>query len=125
MEQIHWIFSLYDINRDGMIEIEEILEVMKAVEVMGVKQEQLDNIISKFNEMDVNRDGMLTITEFSNGCLDDTSLLKAIGLLKWNVPSVWKKCLQWILDMWLLRDLNLFYWNLDSYLENDTYIWYY
>jgi len=82
MEQIKWIFNLYDINRDGMIEIEEIIEVMKAVEALGVKQEQLDEIILRFNEMDVNRDGMLNITEFINGCLEDTSLLKAIGLLK-------------------------------------------
>ena len=82
MEQIKWIFSLYDINRDGMIEVDEIMEVMRAVEVMGVKQEQLDEIVNKFNAMDINKDGMLSISEFINGCLEDTTLLKAIGLLK-------------------------------------------
>ena len=65
-----------------MIEVDEIMEVMRAVEVMGVKQEQLDEIVNKFNAMDINKDGMLSISEFINGCLEDTTLLKAIGLLK-------------------------------------------
>lgn len=82
MEQIKWIFELYDINRDGMIEIEEIQEILHAVEALGVKQEDPDLILSRFNEMDSNKDGMLSQSEFVNGCLEDTSLLKAIGLLK-------------------------------------------
>jgi len=82
MEQIKWIFSLYDINRDGVIEFDEVMEVLKAVESLGVKQESNEDIIMKFNEMDANKDGLLSENEFVNGCLEDTSLLKAIGLLK-------------------------------------------
>lgn len=82
MEQIKWIFELYDINRDGNIEIEEIQEILSAVESLGVRQEDPESIITRFDEMDVNKDGMLTENEFVNGCLEDTSLLKAIGLLK-------------------------------------------
>jgi Ca2+-binding EF-hand superfamily protein len=82
MEQIKWIFSLYDINRDGVIECEEVLEVLKAVETLGVKQDDTLDIQMKFNEMDTNKDGMLSQNEFVNGCLDDTTLLRAIGLLK-------------------------------------------
>jgi len=81
MEQIKWIFDLYDINHDGAIEIEEILEVLQAVESLGVMNEESE-VYSKFNDMDINKDGMLCQNEFVNGCLEDTSLLKAIGLLK-------------------------------------------
>jgi len=82
MEQIKWIFDLYDINRDGQIEIEEIQEILGAVESLGVRQADPEQIIHRFDEMDVNKDGLLTENEFVNGCLQDTSLLKAIGLLK-------------------------------------------
>ena len=47
-----------------------------------MKQEQPDKITTRFNEMDINHDGMLSQNEFVSGCLEDTSLLKAIGLLK-------------------------------------------
>jgi len=82
MEQIKWIFDLYDINRDGSIEIEEIQVILDSVGALGVHQEDPDNIIAKFNEMDEDCDGVLSQSEFVNGCLEDTSLLKAIGLMK-------------------------------------------
>jgi len=82
MEQINWIFELYDINRDGTIQFAEIQEILTAVESLGIKQNDPEKIITRFNEMDVDGDGLLTQHEFVTGCLEDTSLLKAIGLLK-------------------------------------------
>lgn len=81
MEQIKWIFDLYDINRDGQIEMEEIEEILSAVQGLGVEQEDPEMLLTRFDEMDVNKDGMLTETEFVEGCLQDTALLKAIGLV--------------------------------------------
>ena len=82
MEQIKWIFDLYDINRDGVIEIEEIQVILDSVGALGIDKNDPDNIIMKFNEMDEDSDGLLSQSEFVNGCLEDTSLLKAIGLMK-------------------------------------------
>ena len=82
MEQIKWIFDLYDINRDGVIEIEEIQVILDSVGALGIDKNDPDNIIAKFNEMDEDSDGLLSQSEFVNGCLEDTSLLKAIGLMK-------------------------------------------
>lgn len=85
MEQIKWIFDLYDINRDGQIEMEEIEEILSAVQGLGVEQEDPEMLLTRFDEMDVNKDGMLTETEFVEGCLQDTALLKAIGLVSWSL----------------------------------------
>jgi len=82
MEQIKWIFDLYDINKDNVIEIEEIQEILDSVGALGLEHNDPERIIAKFNEMDGDSDGLLSQSEFVNGCLEDTSLLKAIGLMK-------------------------------------------
>ncbi|AWP00327.1 putative Kv channel-interacting protein 1-like [Scophthalmus maximus] len=75
-EKLEWTFHLYDINRDGYINREEMTEIVRAIyDMMGkytypalkgdVPQQHVDAF---FRKMDKNKDGMMTLEEFIIAC---------------------------------------------------------
>ncbi|XP_071663457.1 Kv channel-interacting protein 4 isoform X3 [Patagioenas fasciata] len=75
-EKLSWAFNLYDINKDGYITKEEMLDIMKAIyDMMGkctypVLKEDAprQHVETFFQKMDKNKDGVVTIDEFIESC---------------------------------------------------------
>ncbi|KAF0029389.1 hypothetical protein F2P81_018494 [Scophthalmus maximus] len=75
-EKLNWAFNLYDINKDGYITKEEMLDIMKAIyDMMGkctypvLKDEApRQHVEVFFQKMDKNKDGVVTIDEFIDCC---------------------------------------------------------
>ncbi|KFW67124.1 Kv channel-interacting protein 4, partial [Pygoscelis adeliae] len=75
-EKLNWAFNLYDINKDGYITKEEMLDIMKAIyDMMGkctypVLKEDAprQHVETFFQKMDKNKDGVVTIDEFIESC---------------------------------------------------------
>ncbi|XP_068776660.1 calsenilin isoform X4 [Struthio camelus] len=75
-EKLNWAFNLYDINKDGYITKEEMLEIMKSIyDMMGrctypiLKDNAPAEHVEKFfQKMDRNRDGVVTFEEFLETC---------------------------------------------------------
>ncbi|OQV24631.1 putative Kv channel-interacting protein 1 [Hypsibius exemplaris] len=75
-EKLRWIFNLYDINGDGYISPDEMLEIVKSIyDMLGKRshpsvdddtaQDHADRI---FRKMDLNDDGLVTFEEFQEVC---------------------------------------------------------
>uniref|UniRef100_A0A3P9MY90 Kv channel interacting protein 1 b n=1 Tax=Poecilia reticulata TaxID=8081 RepID=A0A3P9MY90_POERE len=86
-EKLEWTFHLYDINRDGYINREEMTEIVRAIyDMMGkytypalkgdVPQQHVDAF---FQKMDKNKDGVVTMEEFIIAC-QEVHLMSALKL---------------------------------------------
>uniref|UniRef100_A0A3B3UW37 Kv channel-interacting protein 4 n=1 Tax=Poecilia latipinna TaxID=48699 RepID=A0A3B3UW37_9TELE len=88
-EKLIWAFNLYDINKDGYITKEEMLDIMKAIyDMMGkctypvLKEETpRQHVEVFFQKMDKNKDGVVTIDEFIDCCQNMRSLFENISIL--------------------------------------------
>ncbi|NXD73002.1 CSEN protein, partial [Eolophus roseicapillus] len=75
-QKLQWAFNLYDINKDGCITKEEMLEIMKSIyDMMGrCTQPALrdcapaEHVELFFQKMDRNGDGVVTFEEFLDTC---------------------------------------------------------
>uniref|UniRef100_A0A672S3D9 EF-hand domain-containing protein n=1 Tax=Sinocyclocheilus grahami TaxID=75366 RepID=A0A672S3D9_SINGR len=75
-EKLQWTFNLYDINRDGYINKEEMTDIVKAIyDMMGrftypaLKTDTFkQHVDAFFQKMDKNRDGVVTLDEFILSC---------------------------------------------------------
>uniref|UniRef100_A0A8C1XCP7 EF-hand domain-containing protein n=1 Tax=Cyprinus carpio TaxID=7962 RepID=A0A8C1XCP7_CYPCA len=75
-EKLQWTFNLYDINRDGYINKEEMTDIVKAIyDMMGrftypaLKTDTTkQHVDAFFQKMDKNRDGVVTLDEFILSC---------------------------------------------------------
>uniref|UniRef100_A0A8B9PKD0 Potassium voltage-gated channel interacting protein 3 n=1 Tax=Apteryx owenii TaxID=8824 RepID=A0A8B9PKD0_APTOW len=75
-EKLNWAFNLYDINKDGYITKEEMLEIMKSIyDMMGrctypilKDNAPAEHVEMFFQKMDRNRDGVVTFEEFVETC---------------------------------------------------------
>ncbi|ROL41088.1 Kv channel-interacting protein 1 [Anabarilius grahami] len=75
-EKLQWTFNLYDINRDGLINKEEMTDIVKAIyDMMGrftypaLKTDTTkQHVDAFFQKMDKNRDGFVTLDEFILSC---------------------------------------------------------
>uniref|UniRef100_A0A8B9SXT7 Potassium voltage-gated channel interacting protein 3 n=1 Tax=Anas platyrhynchos TaxID=8839 RepID=A0A8B9SXT7_ANAPL len=75
-EKLNWAFNLYDINKDGFITKEEMLEIMKSIyDMMGRctlpalrDSAPAEHVELFFQKMDRNGDGVVTFEEFLETC---------------------------------------------------------
>ncbi|XP_039191837.1 Kv channel-interacting protein 4 isoform X6 [Crotalus tigris] len=89
-EKLSWAFNLYDINKDGYITKEEMLDIMKAIyDMMGkctypVLQEDAprQHVETFFQKMDRNKDGVVTIDEFIESCQKDENIMHSMQLFE-------------------------------------------
>ncbi|XP_046904885.1 Kv channel-interacting protein 4 isoform X2 [Hypomesus transpacificus] len=89
-EKLNWAFNLYDINKDGYITKEEMLDIMKAIyDMMGkctypiLKDEApRQHVELFFQKMDKNKDGVVTIDEFIDCCQNDENIMRSMQLFE-------------------------------------------
>ncbi|XP_075050828.1 Kv channel-interacting protein 4 isoform X3 [Mixophyes fleayi] len=89
-EKLNWAFNLYDINKDGYITKEEMLDIMKAIyDMMGkctypVVREDTpkQHVENFFQKMDINKDGVVTIEEFIESCQKDENIMCSMQLFE-------------------------------------------
>ncbi|XP_074642598.1 A-type potassium channel modulatory protein KCNIP1-like isoform X2 [Tubulanus polymorphus] len=83
-EKLLWAFNLYDINGDGIITKDEMLDIVSAIyDMMGRFAEPCvdentarEHVERVFQKMDLNQDGVISMDEFMDSCRRDT----AVGL---------------------------------------------
>ncbi|XP_061619139.1 Kv channel-interacting protein 4 [Phyllopteryx taeniolatus] len=89
-EKLNWAFNLYDINKDGYITKEEMLDIMKAIyDMMGkctypvLKEETpRQHVEVFFQKMDKNKDGVVTIDEFIDCCQNDENIMRSMHIFE-------------------------------------------
>ncbi|XP_030048469.1 Kv channel-interacting protein 4 isoform X2 [Microcaecilia unicolor] len=89
-EKLNWAFNLYDINKDGYITKDEMLDIMKAIyDMMGkctypvVREEtHRQHVETFFQKMDKNKDGVVTIDEFIESCQKDENIMRSMQLFE-------------------------------------------
>lgn len=95
-EKLRWTFTLYDLNGDGFITKQEVLNVMVAVhDLMGfhgtpMREVVEPNVDEIFNRLDTNRDGVVTIDEFIHACQTDPTIscsLQNFDSRLWYLPT--------------------------------------
>jgi neurocalcin delta len=84
-DKLELAFRLYDINRNGIIEEHEMVEIIKAIYLMTdtgaecIGDAPYSRTREIFSKMDCNRDGVLSKDEFIKGCLDDVALYSLLA----------------------------------------------
>uniref|UniRef100_A0A672Q9W8 Neuronal calcium sensor 1 n=1 Tax=Sinocyclocheilus grahami TaxID=75366 RepID=A0A672Q9W8_SINGR len=87
-EKLRWAFKLYDLDNDGYITRDEMLNIVDAIYQMvgntvdlpeeeNTPEKRVDRI---FAMMDKNTDGKLTLQEFQEGSKADPSIVQALSL---------------------------------------------
>uniref|UniRef100_G3PEF2 Neuronal calcium sensor 1 n=1 Tax=Gasterosteus aculeatus aculeatus TaxID=481459 RepID=G3PEF2_GASAC len=87
-EKLRWAFKLYDLDNDGYITRDEMLNIVDAIYQMvgnSVELPEEENTPEKrvdriFAMMDKNADGKLTLQEFQEGSKADPSIVQALSL---------------------------------------------
>ncbi|XP_076867987.1 A-type potassium channel modulatory protein KCNIP2-like isoform X1 [Brachyhypopomus gauderio] len=87
-DRLNWAFNLYDLNKDGCITKEEMLDIMKSIyDMMGKytypsMQEDAprEHVEIFFQKMDRNNDGVVTIDEFIESCQKDENIMQSMQL---------------------------------------------
>uniref|UniRef100_A0A673AG49 EF-hand domain-containing protein n=1 Tax=Sphaeramia orbicularis TaxID=375764 RepID=A0A673AG49_9TELE len=89
-EKLQWTFNLYDINRDGYINKEEMTDIVRAIyDMMGkytypvLKHDApKQHVDAFFQKMDKNRDGVVTLDEFILSCQEDENIMRSLQLFE-------------------------------------------
>ncbi|KAG1675639.1 Kv channel-interacting protein 4 [Nymphon striatum] len=96
-EKLHWIFNLYDVDRDGYVTMRDMLELVSAVYDMMhhcTRTSRASAAISKdkevilhehvqrfFKKFDPDEDGIITRDKFMEKCLKDENIIKSLAVL--------------------------------------------
>ncbi|KAI9348125.1 calcium-binding protein NCS-1 [Obelidium mucronatum] len=86
-EKLEWAFTLYDVNGDGVVTREEMLQVVSAIFAMvgnSVKHASDEDTPEKkveklFGMLDVDGDGQLSLPDFIHGAQNDATTMRALA----------------------------------------------
>ncbi|NWU49858.1 CSEN protein, partial [Dromas ardeola] len=89
-QKLKWAFNLYDINKDGYITKEEMLEIMKSIyDMMGrcthpalQDSAPAEHVELFFQKMDRNGDGVVTFEEFLETCQKDEDIMSSMQIFE-------------------------------------------
>ncbi|KAM9516391.1 Kv channel-interacting protein 4-like isoform 1-T1 [Guaruba guarouba] len=89
-QKLQWAFNLYDINKDGCITKEEMLQIMTSIyDMMGRCTRPAfrdcapaEHVELFFQKMDRNGDGVVTFEEFLDTCLKDEDILSSMRIFE-------------------------------------------
>nr|XP_018910793.1 PREDICTED: Kv channel-interacting protein 1-like isoform X1 [Bemisia tabaci] len=87
-EKLRWIFSLYDVKKDGYLTRDEVSSIVGSVfelsgfriveptpEVQAAISDRTDFI---FQKLDLDKDGIVTLDEFLRSCKNDDTIRKSL-----------------------------------------------
>ncbi|KAL8179111.1 UNVERIFIED_CONTAM: Guanylyl cyclase-activating protein 1 [Gekko kuhli] len=77
-QKLKWYFKLYDVDGNGCIDRDELLNIIKAIRTINPCQEIMsaeDFTNMVFDKIDINGDGELSLEEFMEGVQKDELLL--------------------------------------------------
>ncbi|KAK0090922.1 hypothetical protein PV325_000088 [Microctonus aethiopoides] len=90
-EKLQWVFGLYDLDGDGLISKEEMLDVVGSIyemlgrytqpQISGPQSAAKEHVERIFHLMDTNKDGVVTIEELVQWCSKDEQLLRSLDTL--------------------------------------------
>ncbi|KAK6475845.1 Kv channel-interacting protein 1 isoform X1 [Huso huso] len=89
-EKLSWTFNLYDINKDGYINKEEMTDIVRAIyDMMGKytypvlrRDAPRQHVDAFFQKMDKNKDGVVTLDEFIMSCQEDENIMRSLQLFE-------------------------------------------
>ncbi|XP_069948402.1 A-type potassium channel modulatory protein KCNIP2 isoform X1 [Cherax quadricarinatus] len=87
-ERINWIFNLYDINNDGYITKEELIDIVTSIyDLMGEPGNHgiddgtaIDHVDKVFEKLDLNKDGVVTMDEFMEYCSKNEKVIQSMNI---------------------------------------------
>ncbi|NWU73471.1 CSEN protein, partial [Pterocles burchelli] len=89
-QKLKWAFDLYDVNKDGYITKEEMLEIMTSIyDMMGRCTQPpprdgapAEHVELFFQKMDRNGDGVVTLEEFLETCQKDEDIMSSMQIFE-------------------------------------------
>ncbi|XP_069976462.1 Kv channel-interacting protein 4 [Penaeus vannamei] len=87
-ERVNWIFNLYDINNDGYITREELIDIVTSIyDLMGDQANPcvddstaVDHVDKVFQKLDLNKDGVVTMDEFMEYCSKNENVIQSLNI---------------------------------------------
>ncbi|XP_047735778.1 uncharacterized protein LOC108676865 [Hyalella azteca] len=87
-ERVAWIFNLYDINNDGRITRDELIDVVSSIydlmsdqTVPRIDDSTAINHVDKiFDKLDLNKDGVVTMDEFMEYCSKNKEVVHSMNI---------------------------------------------